>query len=117
MSVSSSMVQMLIKTVALETAYFGIRINGVAAGVTRTAARTKQVGIGMALGDVENRRFLFEARQDVPLQNQLNHPAEVANSLLFLASSDSSFTTGEILVIDGGQSLTTNKYDDYVRLL
>jgi 3-oxoacyl-[acyl-carrier protein] reductase len=111
------MVQMLIKTVALETAYFGIRINGVAAGVTRTAARTKQEDIGMALSDVENRRFLFEARQDVPLQNQLNHPAEVANSLLFLASSDSSFTTGEILVIDGGQSLTTNKYDDYVRLL
>jgi 3-oxoacyl-[acyl-carrier protein] reductase len=108
---------MLIKTVSLETAYFGIRVNGVATGVTRTAARTKQEDIGMALSDVENRRFLFEARQDVPLQNQLNHPAEVANALLFLASSDSSFTTGEILVIDGGQSLTTNKYDDYVRLL
>jgi NAD(P)-dependent dehydrogenase (short-subunit alcohol dehydrogenase family) len=41
MSVSASMVQMMIKTVALETAYFGIRINGVAIGVTKTATRTK----------------------------------------------------------------------------
>lgn len=117
MCVSASMVQMLIKTVALETAYFGIRINGVATGVTKTAARTKEADIGMGLSSTENRKFLFEAQQDVPLLGQLNHPAEVANALLFLASAESSFTTGEILVIDGGQSLTTDKYDDYVRML
>ena len=53
----------------------------------------------------------------MPLLGQLNHPEEVANALLFLASPDSSFTTGEILVMDGGQSLTTSKYDDYVQML
>lgn len=108
---------MMIKTVALETAYFGIRVNGVAPGVTKTAARTQLGNIGMGLTGVENRKFLFEAQQDVPLLGMLNHPGEVANSLLFLASADSSFTTGEILVIDGGQSLTTDRYDDYMRLL
>jgi 3-oxoacyl-[acyl-carrier protein] reductase len=45
----------------------------------------------------------------VPLK-ALNHPAEIASTLLFLASPDSSFTTGEILVVDGGTSLTCNNY-------
>ena len=34
-----------------------------------------------------------------------------------MASSDASFVTGEIMVIDGGQSLTTNNYDDYLKEL
>jgi NAD(P)-dependent dehydrogenase (short-subunit alcohol dehydrogenase family) len=62
MSMAASMVQMLIKTVALETAYFGIRVNGVATGVTKTAARTKESDIGMGLSASENRKFLFDAQ-------------------------------------------------------
>ena len=37
--------------------------------------------------------------------------------LLWLSSSDASFVTGEILTVDGGQSLTSNDYPDYLRLL
>jgi 3-oxoacyl-[acyl-carrier protein] reductase len=117
MSTSSAMVQMLIKTVALETAFHGVRINGVAAGVTRTTARCKGEDIGMGLTKAENSRYLLDAARDVPLVGQLNSPKDVANALLFLASPDASFTTGEIMVIDGGQSLTTDKYDDYIKLL
>jgi len=62
MSMTASMVQMLIKTVALETAYFGVRINGVAPGVTKTATRTKESDIGMGLTPTENRKFLFDAQ-------------------------------------------------------
>jgi NAD(P)-dependent dehydrogenase (short-subunit alcohol dehydrogenase family) len=51
---------MLIKTVALETAMFGIRVNGVATGVTKTAARTKGE-VGMNLSVSENKKFLFDA--------------------------------------------------------
>jgi len=41
----------------------------------------------------------------------------VANSILWLASTDANFVTGEILTIDGGQSLTTNNYSDYLKEL
>ena len=34
-----------------------------------------------------------------------------------MESEDSSYTTGEILTIDGGQSLTTDRYDDYAAYL
>jgi NAD(P)-dependent dehydrogenase (short-subunit alcohol dehydrogenase family) len=65
MSISASMVQMMIKNVAIETASFGIRINGVAPGVTKTAARTTEPIIGssggMGLSYPENRKFLTEA--------------------------------------------------------
>ena len=37
--------------------------------------------------------------------------------MLWLASSDASFVTGEIMIVDGGQQLTTNKYDDFLKQL
>ena len=60
-----------------------------------------------------NQHYLKESARNVPLMERLNNPKEVAESLLFLASDDASFVTGEILTIDGGQSLTTDAYDDY----
>jgi NAD(P)-dependent dehydrogenase (short-subunit alcohol dehydrogenase family) len=49
--------------------------------------------------------------------NQLNSPSDVAKAMLFLGSDEASFITGEILVMDGGQSLTTNNYPDYLKAL
>ena len=105
---------MMIKCSALETAYHGVRINGVASGVIKSDARTKQDPVQMSLTEDENKVYLTEAAKNVPLQNQLNDPKDVANQLLFLASNDASFITGEIMTIDGGQSLTSDSYDDYV---
>ena len=39
MSTSAAMVQMLIKVLALETAFFNVRVNGVASGVINSKAR------------------------------------------------------------------------------
>ena len=36
------MLNMLVKSSALEVAYFGVRVNAIAPGVTHTAARTKK---------------------------------------------------------------------------
>lgn len=61
MSVSASMVQMMIKTVALETATYGVRINGVATGVAKTAARVKKEG-RVTRDDINrNREYLYQA--------------------------------------------------------
>jgi NAD(P)-dependent dehydrogenase (short-subunit alcohol dehydrogenase family) len=65
----------------------------------------------------ENRNFLQDSAQDIPLLNLLNHPGDVARSMLFLGSEEASFITGEILVMDGGQSLTSNNYPDYIKSL
>lgn len=53
----------------------------------------------------------------MPLLNQINQPKDVARAILWLASEDASFVTGEILNIDGGQSLTTNNFSDYLKVL
>jgi len=44
-------------------------------------------------------------------------PSDVAKAMLWLASEDASFVTGEIMTLDGGQSLTSNNYPDYLKTL
>lgn len=105
-STGCAMLNMLVKCSALETAYFGIRVNAVAPGITHTQARMKKDSLQFS--ESENNKFLSEHQRDVPLNNTINQAKDVANSILFLASDDASFMTGEILTIDGGQSETTN---------
>ena len=38
----------------------------------------------------------------IPLESRFTTPAEIASTILFLASTRSSHTTGQILFIDGG---------------
>ena len=42
--------------------------------------------------------------KNVPLK-RFGTPQEIANTVIFLASERSSFITGEVLVVDGGQVL------------
>lgn len=70
-----------------------IRINAVAPGNVMTDM-TKKAG--------EKLIKFFE--QQTPLKRSAE-PDEVARAILFLASDDASFITGELLVIDGGYSL------------
>lgn len=47
-STSMAMLNMLVKSTALETAFFGMRVNAVAPGVTQTGARTKKDSLGFS---------------------------------------------------------------------
>jgi len=70
-----------------------IRVNAVAPGNVMTDM-TKEAG----------KKVIKFFEQQTPLKRSAE-PDEIAKAVLFLASSDASFITGELLVVDGGYSL------------
>jgi NAD(P)-dependent dehydrogenase (short-subunit alcohol dehydrogenase family) len=86
----------LTRSMALDHAREGIRVNAVCPGSVDTemihAAWEK-------FGDVEEARRLWSEKH--PL-GRIAQPEEVAQAILFLASDDASFITGAALAVDGG---------------
>ncbi|MEW2403415.1 SDR family oxidoreductase [Streptomyces sp. NPDC046862] len=78
---------------AANLAAHDITVNGVAAGLVRTAA------------SVENTNEAF-FEQAVQIQNikRVQMPADVSGVVAFLASDDAAFITGQIIVADGGST-------------
>jgi NAD(P)-dependent dehydrogenase (short-subunit alcohol dehydrogenase family) len=93
-SASKHAVEGLTRSVALEVAGSGVRVNAVAPGPTETAM------LNRFTGSAERKAGLVAG---VPMQ-RVGEPDEVANAIVFLASEKSSFTTGQVLSIDGGKS-------------
>jgi meso-butanediol dehydrogenase/(S,S)-butanediol dehydrogenase/diacetyl reductase len=91
----------LTKAVALDYGPFGVRCNVVCPGATRTEMFEDTLGkVAKAKGmDVESLLKQFSA--PIPLR-RVSAPGEMAGVCAFLASEDSSFMTGAVLVIDGG---------------
>ncbi len=85
----------LTRTAALEYAKKNIRVNAVCPGVIRTAMVDRVIG-GSA--EVEAQ---YTAMEPV---GRLGTPEEVAESILWLASDQSSFVTGTYLVVDGAMT-------------
>lgn len=86
----------LTKTLALEHAPDAIRVNGVAPSFVETPASA-------ALVSPERRAASVKA---IPL-GYLSDPVDIAGTVLALASDLTRFVTGQVLVADGGLSLTT----------
>jgi len=82
---------------AYELGKDGIRINAVASGGIMTA---------MAEGERFSPALLAELERLTPLRRR-GTPEEVAKAILFLASDDASFITGEVLTVDGGRTALT----------
>lgn len=80
----------LTKSLARELAPFGIRVNAVAPGITKTDM-------------VKNlpEQMINPLIERIPL-GRIGEPEDIAKAFLFLASDKSSFITGEILQVDGG---------------
>jgi NAD(P)-dependent dehydrogenase (short-subunit alcohol dehydrogenase family) len=91
---SKHAVEGLTKSVALEVAESGIRVNAVAPGPTDTGMLTRFTGTS------ENKAALVTT---VPM-GRLGLTEELANAILFIASDEASFITGHILNVDGGKS-------------
>jgi NAD(P)-dependent dehydrogenase (short-subunit alcohol dehydrogenase family) len=91
---SKHAVEGLTKSAALEAAALGVRVNAVAPGPVETAM------LNRFTGNAERKAALVAG---VPLQ-RIGEPDEIAHAIVFLASGTSSFTTGQVLVVDGGKS-------------
>lgn len=80
----------IIKSLSRELAPYGIRVNGVAPGITETDM-------------VKNlpEEMIAPLIKTIPL-GRIGTPRDIANGFLFLASDLATYITGEILQIDGG---------------
>src|SRR5947208_15806699 len=91
---SKHAVEGITKSVALEIAKSGIRVNAVAPGPTDTGMLTRFTGTQ------ENKAALAT---QVPL-GRLGLSEEVADGIVFIASEEARFITGHILNVDGGHT-------------
>jgi NAD(P)-dependent dehydrogenase (short-subunit alcohol dehydrogenase family) len=92
---SKHAVEGITKSVALETATSGIRVNAVAPGPIDTAMLTRFTGTP------ENKATLMA---EVPM-GRLGRTEEVADAIVFLASDQASYITGHVLNVDGGHTI------------
>ena len=91
---SKHAVEGLTKSTALEGALFGVRVNAVAPGPTETGM------LDRLTGTPDKKAAFFAA---VPLKRGAM-PEEIADAIVFLASSKASFITGQIIRINGGKT-------------
>jgi NAD(P)-dependent dehydrogenase (short-subunit alcohol dehydrogenase family) len=91
---SKHAVEAITKSVALEVAKSGIRVNGEAPGPTDTGMLTRFTGTP------ENKAALAA---EVPM-GRLGLTEELANAIVFIASDQASFITGHVLNVDGGHT-------------
>jgi 3-oxoacyl-[acyl-carrier protein] reductase len=97
----------LIKALALELGPYGIRANLLAPGLIVTERRNPEwykEGGGVPLGMVSSKSdgTPIGREEGTPL-NRKGTPQEVANAVLFLASDESSFVTGDRMICAGGR--------------
>jgi NAD(P)-dependent dehydrogenase (short-subunit alcohol dehydrogenase family) len=112
----------LTKSVALEHAERGIRVNAVAPGPTKTNIQSGLLGDGPGSSTPSLRDRLrtalrlirtairtiradydTSAMRDVPM-GRIADPEEIAGAVAFLCSSDASYITGHTIPVDGGQA-------------
>lgn len=101
---SKAAINMLTKQAALDYGRFKIRCNAVCPGATRTEMLEEALSplTGVLKTDVDGVFACISS--NVPL-HRVATPDEISGICSYLASDDSSFMTGSVLLIDGGASI------------
>jgi meso-butanediol dehydrogenase / (S,S)-butanediol dehydrogenase / diacetyl reductase len=99
---SKGAVAMMTKAMALDYARQGIRVNAVCPGDT-LVDRWMEKGYFESSDPVTVDEAMKESSAYIPM-GRFGKPEEIAQAVLFLASNDSSFVTGHLLLVDGGNT-------------
>lgn len=90
-----------IKTAAVELAKYKININAIEPGTIMTEGL-----------DATGEDHINKMLRAIPL-GRLGTPEDIALAVMFLASNESNYITGQSLIIDGGQTLPESHYFEY----
>ncbi len=99
---SKGAVAMMTKAMALDYARENIRVNAVCPGDT-FVERWVEKGYFQDSDPVSIEEAMKESSAYIPM-GRFGKPEEIAKAVLFLASEDSSFITGHLLLVDGGNT-------------
>lgn len=91
-SMTKAALIMMTKSYALELGESGVRVNAIAPGLVETT-------LSEYFWKDEERRASYVERQPI---RHLGQPAEIAEIAVMLASGESSYLTGQTIIVDGG---------------
>jgi NAD(P)-dependent dehydrogenase (short-subunit alcohol dehydrogenase family) len=95
-TVSKAGVNMLMKQMARELARYGVCVNAVAPGIVKAGLAGRQLR--------EEPQYAARVAKVIPLGDP-GTPVEIAQAVVYLASPQTAYMTGSVLLLDGGCSL------------
>ncbi len=102
-SVAKAALEAIVRQIAFELAPHNITANAILAGPSPTPS-------GMKIPGFE--KFLKFAKEFSPFQ-RLTQPEDAAKVIALLSGSESNWITGQVIRVDGGQSIFTDLYEGY----
>ena len=89
------------RTAACDLGGYNVRVNAVCPGLVETGMTKSVFDYAREKGKEERLGYRCELRR-------YGRPEEIARAILFLASDDASFVTGQALPVDGGNTASLN---------